>query len=143
VGQLVNKSPSAPMIPTRAATATAVHPTDHIPVYDSSRGGYITGTGDVMGNTTSGDYNDYGRSGVGVNHTVESQGDMAYGGALGASYGDPYSVVRNGPSSVTSASVASVESISISAISSSSGNEYGVSDISTSGYTDPYSVKRK
>lgn len=129
------------MTSTHAAIGTDQH-TDHIPVYDARRGGYITGTGNMMGNTTSGDYNDYGRSGVGVNHTVESQGDMAYGGALGAPYGDPYSVVRSGPGSVTNSCVASVESISISAISSEGG--YGVPDISTSsgGYSDPYSVKR-
>ena len=133
VGQMVDaKVPSAPHYPSAPGPlGTPAHSTDHIPSYQPSRGGYVTGTGEVTGNTTSGDYNDYGRTGVGVNHTVESQGDVAYGGALGAPYGDPYSVRRSAPSSVTSASVSSVESITISPINATA-----------SGYGDPYSVKR-
>mmetsp|Transcript_20888 Transcript_20888/g.30064 ORF Transcript_20888/g.30064 Transcript_20888/m.30064 type:complete len:194 (-) Transcript_20888:190-771(-) len=104
--------------------------TENMPVYDSSRGGYVTGTGRVMGNTTEGDYNDYGRRGVGVNSTVESQGDMAYGGALGAPYGDPYSVRRTHAGNVTTSSTGSTSATSIS-----------ITDINAS-YGDPYSVKR-
>ena len=99
-----------------------------MPVYDPARGGYVTGTGasgDVNGN-----YNNYGNSGVGVNNTPEEVGTVAYGGALGAPYGnDPYSVTRNSRSAVHPPAQQPQYSISSADYSAS--------------YGDPYSVKRK
>jgi hypothetical protein len=96
-----------------------------MPVYDPSRGGYVTGTG-AMGDL-SGNYNNFGNSAVGVNNVPDEQGNVAYGGALGAPYGnDPYSVTRNSRSSVHPAPSHTITSAELS-------SAYG---------SDPYSVKR-
>lgn len=95
-------------------------------MYDTNRGGYVTGTG-VQGDL-SGNYNNYGNSGVGVNNTPQEIGTVAYGGALGAPYGnDPYSVTRNGRSLVHPPPQQTVSSTDYS-------SPYG---------NDPYSVKRR
>jgi hypothetical protein len=100
-----------------------------MPVYDAARGGYVTGTG-VSGDV-NGNYNNYGNSGVGVNNTPEEIGTVAYGGALGAPYGnDPYSVTRNSRSAVHPPPGQQPQH-------SISSAEYSAA------YGDPYSVKRK
>lgn len=120
------ESPGQGPIVYASAIRLESHSSDHIPVYDPARGGYVTGTGvqgDIVGN-----YNNYGNSGVGVNNTPQEIGTVAYGGALGAPYGnDPYSVTRNSRSVVHPPP---------------GGLHVNISEVSAPYGNDPYSVKR-